>query len=125
MGTVYRAQHVRLDRTVAVKVIAAHIGDDPAFQARFEREAKSAASLDHPNVVPVFDAGEADGRLYIVMRWVDGTSLRSLLRSTLLPLSDVMTLATQLASALSAAHSRGLVHRDVKPANVMVEARDS
>ena len=124
MGTVYRAKHIRLDRTVAVKVIAAHIGDDPAFQARFEREAKSAASLDHPNVVPVFDAGEADGRLYIIMRWVDGTSLKSLLRSTSLETGDVTTLAMQLSSALSAAHARGLVHRDVKPANVMIEARD-
>jgi serine/threonine protein kinase len=124
MGVVYRARHLRLDRTVAVKVIAAHIGEDPTFEARFEREARSAAALDHPHIVPVYDAGDVGGRLYMVMRWVDGVSLKSLLRNGPLATEWAAALATQLASALGAAHAHGLTHRDVKPANVMVEVRD-
>jgi serine/threonine protein kinase len=125
MGTVYEARHIRLDRAVAIKVIAPHVSDDPAFQARFEREAKIAASLDHPHIVPVFDAGDDSGLLYIVMRWIAGTSLKSLLRNGPLSQRETASLVVQLSSALSAAHSRGLVHRDVKPANVMIEVGDA
>jgi DNA-binding beta-propeller fold protein YncE len=124
MGVVYRAVQVSLGRPVALKVIAGTLADNVAFRERFARESRLTASLDHPNVIPVFAAGEADGVLYIAMRFVDGTDLRSLVAAEgrLEPLRAAGVVA-QVASALDAAHERGLVHRDVKPANVLVAAR--
>ncbi len=124
MGVVYRAVQISLGRQVALKVIAGTLSDNVAFRDRFVRESRLAASLDHPNVIPVFAAGEADGVLYIAMRYVDGTDLRSLIAAEgrLEPLRAAGVIA-QVASALEAAHERGLVHRDVKPANVLVASR--
>jgi serine/threonine-protein kinase len=121
MGRVYRATQVALERLVALKLIVPELADDPDFRARFKRESLLAASIDHPNVVPIYEAGEADGRLFISMRWVDGTDLRSLIvdEGRLEPARAVAILR-QLAGALDAAHRSGLVHRDVKPANVLV-----
>ena len=121
MGVVYLAEQVRLRRYVALKVIAPELAEDEDFRRRFERESQLAASLDHPNVIPVFEAGESDGTLYISMRFVEGDDLRRLIRSEgHLASTRATRLVAQLASALDAAHAKGLVHRDVKPANVLV-----
>jgi YVTN family beta-propeller protein len=123
MGVVYRASQVSLGRTVALKVIAERFAEHDAFRDRFVRESRLAASIDHPNVIPVYAAGDEDGLLYIAMRFVDGTDLRTLLaRGGPLAPRRAAHVVAQVASALDAAHERGLVHRDVKPANVLVAA---
>src|SRR4051812_37244341 len=123
MGVVYRATDLSLDRTVALKVLAEDVASDPDFRRRFVAESKLAASLDHPNVIPIYAAGEADGVLFIAMRFVDGEDLRTVLRHEgVLDPGRAVKLIAQVASALDAAHARGLVHRDVKPANVLVTA---
>jgi serine/threonine protein kinase len=116
MGIVYLAEEVRLGRWVALKVVAPELAGDVEFRTRFEREARIAAGLDHPNVVPLFTAGEADGQLYLSMRYVDGTDLKTLLheRGPLEP-GEAAMIAAQVGSARDAAHARGLVDRDVKP----------
>jgi serine/threonine-protein kinase len=123
MGRVYRATQMALNRQVALKLIVPELADEPAFRARFERESQLAASIDHPNVIPVYEAGEAEGRLFIAMRWVKGTDLRSVILSEgRLDPDRAVAIVEQVAAALDAAHSEGLVHRDVKPANVMLTA---
>ena len=122
MGVVYRAWDSALERAVALKVIAPEHSQDSKYRKRFVREALATAGLDHPNVIPVYDAGEdGDGQLYIAMRFVDGDDLGSLLHelSALAP-GLAAEIVAQAASALDAAHARGLIHRDVKPANVLV-----
>jgi predicted Ser/Thr protein kinase len=121
MGVVYLARQIALDRAVALKLITPELARDEAFRARFARESRIAASLDHPNVIPVYEAGEDGDRLFIAMRFVDGTDLGRMLASegALAP-GLAAELVAQAASALDAAHARGLVHRDVKPANLLV-----
>ncbi len=124
MSVVYRADHIRLKRKVALKLLTSELAEDAGFRERFLRESQLAASLDHPNVVPIYDAGEAEGLLYIAMRYVEGTDLKQLLhREGALPPERAVGLAAQVASALDAAHERGLVHRDVKPSNVLLAGR--
>src|SRR5215217_8487565 len=121
MGVVYRATQLGLGRPVALKVIAAEYADDPDFRSRFKSEAQVAASIDHPNVVPIFEAGEDDGVLYLAMRYVEGTDLRTLVGSVRrLHAERAVRIVWQIGGALDAAHRRGLVHRDVKPPNVLI-----
>jgi protein kinase-like protein/SIR2-like protein len=121
MGVVYRALDLRLDRPVALKLLASDLAEDDRFRARFLREARLAAAIEHPNIIPVYEAGEADGVLYLAMRYVDGVDLSELLGPGQ-PLDPERALAvlTPIAAALDAAHLRGLVHRDVKPSNVLI-----
>ncbi|WP_416966533.1 serine/threonine-protein kinase [Streptomyces sp. 4F14] len=121
MAVVYRARDLALDRTVALKLLAPELARNDTFRQRFAHESKVAAGLDHPHIVPVFAAGEADGVLYIAMRYVEGSDLRRLLdREGPLPLTTTARIAVQIASALDTAHAHGLVHRDVKPGNVLI-----
>ena len=123
MGLVYRATQLPLGRAVALKVIAPALAADPTFHARFERETRVAAALDHPNVIPVYGAGEESGWLYLVMRWVEGTDLQALINeSGRLDPERAAAVVEQVGAGLDAAHAAGLVHRDVKPANVLIAA---
>src|SRR5690348_9006174 len=126
MAVVFRAHDERLDRKVALKILAPAFAADQAFRLRFIRESRTAAAIDDPHIIPVFEAGEADGVLYIAMRYVSGGDVRSLLtRSGPLPPGRVAEIISQVSSALDAAHDRGLVHRDVKPANMLLDSRTS
>jgi serine/threonine protein kinase len=124
MGVVYRAHHVLLDRTAALKLLAPEAAADEAFRDRFIRESRMAAALEHPHVVPIYDAGEQDGLLYIAMRYIDGSDLGTLLdRQGALDPAQAVAIAAQVGSALDAAHERRIVHRDVKPGNVLLDDR--
>src|SRR5213079_3679799 len=119
-SVVYRAEHVRLGRPAALKLLTPALGEAD-FSDRFLRESQLAASLDHPSIVPIYDAGEEGDVLYIAMACVDGVDLKTLLASEgRLPLRRALRIAAQVGSALDAAHARALVHRDVKPANILV-----
>ncbi|MFJ4771876.1 serine/threonine-protein kinase [Streptomyces uncialis] len=124
MAVVYRARDLRLDRTVALKLLAPELARNDTFRRRFTHESRVAAAIDHPHIVPVFEAGERDGVLYIAMRYVAGLDLRHLLDQRAegdpLPPATVVRITAQVASALDAAHDHGLVHRDVKPGNILV-----
>src|SRR3954453_21534998 len=122
MGIVYRAMHVPLRREVALKVIAPELTQDGEFRARFRREFEAAAAIEHPNVIPVFHAGEEDGLLFVTMPYVTGTDLgRELQRVGRLDPVRAVKLVAQLGAALDATHALGLVHRDIKPGNVLLE----
>jgi ABC-type branched-subunit amino acid transport system substrate-binding protein/DNA-binding beta-propeller fold protein YncE len=123
MGVVYRATDLSLERPVALKLIVPELAGDEHFRERFLKEPKLAASLDHPNVVPIYAAGELDGQLYLAMRYVEGSDLKTLIGNggKLAP-ERALSILGQVAGALDAAHRRGLVHRDVKPANVLLDA---
>jgi serine/threonine protein kinase len=125
IGILYRATQVRLDRPVALKLVEPDIARDPVIRERLRREARMVAALEHPNVVPLYAAGEEDGTVYIVTRWVEGTELGALIRreGPLEPGRAART-AAQIASALELAHEKGLVHRDVKPSNVILTSED-
>ncbi len=124
MGVVYRAEHLNLRRRAAIKIIAPDLSESEGFRERFSREARIAAALQHPNIVTVYDAGEVDGLLYLAMQYIEGFDLSAMLRrdGRLRPYRAV-DVCRQVASALDAAHAMGLIHRDVKPANVLIEGR--
>jgi serine/threonine-protein kinase len=122
MGVVYRAEHPRLGATIALKVMDPERAEDEAFRERFVREARAAAQIKHPNIVPIYDAGEWHGDLYMAMRYIEGDELRSLIRKGgRLSTQQTYVIGAQIASALDAAHRNGLIHRDVKPGNILVE----
>ena len=123
MSIVYRAEHIGLERTVALKLLSPQVSEDEDFRERFQRESKVAAALEHPNIIPIYEAGEENGVLYIAMRYVEGADLKSRLKQGG-PLEEhqVVVLISQVAAALEAAHDKGLVHRDVKPANILIAA---
>jgi len=120
MIVVYLAEDLRLKRRVALKLLAPWLAEDEGFRERFLEESELAASLDHPNIVPIYEAGEADGRLFIAMRYVEGSDLKELLRDGPLAPERALALVAQVGTALDAAHARGLVHGDVKPSNVLI-----
>jgi DNA-binding beta-propeller fold protein YncE/tRNA A-37 threonylcarbamoyl transferase component Bud32 len=124
MSVVYLAEDLRLKRRVALKLLAPALAEDEAFRTRFLKESQLAASLDHPNVVPIYAAGEAGDELYIAMRYVEGQDLKALLRGGPLEPERAIRLCAQVADALDFAHGRGLVHRDVKPSNVLLDAKE-
>jgi serine/threonine-protein kinase len=120
MGVVYRALDTRLKRTVALKVLPPGLTTDPERKSRFEREARSASALNHPNIITIFDIDQADGVDFIAMEYVSGRTLRDILACGRLAISDALDWALQIVQALAAAHSAGIIHRDIKPANIMV-----
>ena len=124
MSVVYLAEDLRLKRRVALKLLAPALAEDERFRQRFLYESELAASLDHANVIPIYEAGEADGSLFIAMRYVEGSDLKALLRDGPLPAERAVALIAQVAGALDAAHEHGLVHGDVKPSNVLIDERD-
>src|SRR3954465_6319032 len=122
MGLVYRATDLSLGRPVALKLIAPELAEDKRFRGRFLKESRLAGSLDPPNVVPIYEAGEQDGQLYLAMRYVEGRDLKTVLRRDgRLAVERALAILDQGAAALDAAHRRGLVHRDVKPGNVLID----
>ena len=124
MGRVYRAEDTRLGRTVALKVLAAEWGDYASARARFEREARLASALDHPNICTIYEVGQQAGVSFIAMQYLDGETLQQMLRRGALTLERVLSIARQIADALAAAHARGIIHRDVKSSNVIVTSDD-
>jgi serine/threonine protein kinase len=121
MGVVCKARQVKLDRPVAVKLIRPEVSDHPAFFDRFSREARSMARLNHPNIVTIFDYGEAGGIFHIVMELVEGINLRTMIDRGALEAKLVLVIAMQICDALRYAHERGVVHRDIKPENVLID----
>ncbi len=122
MGVVYRARQKKLDRTVALKILAPELSGDPAFAERFLREARAMARLEHKNIVAVHDFGETDGLCWILMEHVEGVNLRQALASGRLAPAQALAIVPQLCDALAAAHAQGVVHRDIKPENVLLAA---
>src|SRR5262252_5259425 len=122
MGEVYRARDTRLERTVAIKILPAHLSSDPVRKQRFEREAKTISSLNHPNICTLHDIGSQDGVDYLVMECVEGETVARRLDRGPLPLEQVLKIGAQIADALDKAHQSGVVHRDLKPGNIMLTA---
>src|SRR5437870_11500198 len=120
MGEVYRARDTRLDRVVAIKVLPTHLADKPDLRERLEREARTIASLNHPNICTLYDIGHQDGIDFLVMEYIEGETLADRLAKGALPPDQVLRYAIEIAGALDKAHKQGVVHRDLKPANVMI-----
>ena len=120
MGEVYRAKDTRLDRTVAIKVLPSHLSNDTELRQRFEREAKAVSSLNHPHICTVHDVGQQDGVDYLVMEHLEGETLAARLAKGPLPTDQVLRYAIEISDALDKAHRQGVVHRDLKPGNIMV-----
>ena len=123
MGAVYKARQKQLDRVVALKIVQPQPGDDSAFAERFTREARALAKLLHPNIVTLFEFGQADGIYYLLMEYVDGVSLGQLLRSSRLSPREALAIVPQICDALQYAHDQGIVHRDIKPENILLDRR--
>src|SRR3972149_181276 len=120
MGEVYKARDTRLERIVAIKVLPAHLADKPELRERFEREARTIASLNHPHICTIPDIGRQDGIDFLVMEYVEGETLAMRLLKGPLPLEQVVRYAIEIADALAKAHRKGVTHRDIKPGNVML-----
>ncbi|MGP0038729.1 MAG: protein kinase domain-containing protein [Solirubrobacteraceae bacterium] len=124
MGVVYRATQLSLGRVVALKLLAAELSEDPGFRARFQREAKLQAALEHEHIVPVYEAGQTDDGLFMAMRLIDGPTLKDLILEGQLDPRRSLRILAQVAQALDAAHDAGLIHRDIKPQNILIEQGD-
>src|SRR3954468_7055636 len=120
MGEVYKARDTRLDRTVAIKVLPAHLSSTPEMRVRFEREAKAISALQHPHVCTLYDIGRQDGRDFLVMEFLEGETLERRIARGPLPAVELLRVAIQVANALEKAHRAGIIHRDLKPGNVML-----
>src|ERR1700687_1047488 len=120
MGEVYRARDTRLDRTVAIKILPAHLSDDPEAKQRFDREARTISSLNHPNICTLHDVGHQDGIDYLVMEYLEGETLADRLRKGPLPVEQVLKYGIEVCEGLEKAHLSGVVHRDLKPGNIML-----
>src|SRR5262249_3378582 len=124
MGEVYRARDTRLGRTVAIKVLAADVANDPSRRDRFLREARAAAALSHPNIAALYEVGEDHGQLFLAFEFVPGSPLTTIIGGRPLNPRRAVDFAIQIADALADAHAAGIVHRDIKPANVIVTPKD-
>src|SRR5436853_3987955 len=120
MGEVYRARDTRLERTVAVKILPDHLSDRAELRERFEREARTIASLNHPHICTLYDIGHQDGIDFLVMEYLEGETLAERLKKGPLPLNQVLQFAIEIADALDKAHRKGVTHRDLKPGNIML-----
>src|ERR1700689_200052 len=120
MGEVYRARDTRLDRVVAVKVLASHLSASPELKQRMEREARAISSLNHPHICQLYDIGSHNGTDFLVMEFLEGQTLAEKLRNGELPLTEVFRIGIDVAEALAVAHRGGIVHRDLKPGNIML-----
>src|SRR5437879_6369876 len=120
MGEVYRARDARLDRTVAIKILPAHLSQNAEAKERFDREARAISSLSHPNICHLYDVGQQDGASYLVMEYLDGETLADRLRKGPLPLEQVLKIGADICEGLERAHCSGVAHRDLKPSNIML-----
>ncbi len=125
MATVYKAYHAKLDRYVAIKVINPAFQTDDTFLARFEREAQIVARLEHPNIVPVYDYSEHDGQPYLVMKFIEGRTLKRILSAGTLPLDQIIRIMSAVSGGLNYAHQQGVLHRDIKPSNIILDKNDT
>ena len=122
MGVVYKARDTRLERLVAIKLLPESRASDPDRRARFMQEARAVSALNHPNIVTIYDIAEENGRHYIVMEFVNGKPLHEIIPRKGMRITETLRMAAQIAEALTAAHAMGIVHRDIKPGNIMVDA---